>query len=355
MIHGFIMAPDGTPMHSSIGNVIDPIPILENYGADALRYYAATCSLGIDHAFREKDVVRGRKLCNKVFNLGQFAGRYLTDVPKDMPELRMSDRWIVSKFSRTVEAVTGYFEVYQFDKAMKEVEGFIWHEFADNYVEMVKGRSDDAVRWTVYNVLLGSLKLLAPFMPHVTEEVYQDRFREIDGCRSIHLTSWPEPILVDDDAEKAGDVLSDVLAGIRAWKSEKKIPLNAELAMIELVGADAVLLENAKMDIAETTKAKAVNVAPEVELTEEVVGVKPVHAKLGPAFKAQAKAIVSAVAAMDPKDAAAALAQGSIDIDVDGSTVSVGAEYFELDKRLMLGGRAVETLQVGNVLVLIEQ
>ena len=272
-----------------------------------------------------------------------------------MPELRMSDRWIVSKFSRTVEAVTGYFEVYQFDKAMKEVEGFIWHEFADNYVEMVKGRSDDAVRWTVYNVLLGSLKLLAPFMPHVTEEVYQDRFREIDGCRSIHLTSWPEPILVDDGAEKAGDVLSDVLAGIRAWKSEKKIPLNAELAMIELVGADAVLLENAKMDIAETTKAKAVNVAPEAELTEEVVGVKPVHAKLGPAFKAQAKAIVSAVAAMDPKDAAAALAQGSIDIDVDGSKVSVGAEYFELDKRLMLGGRAVETLQVGNVLVLIEQ
>ena len=102
------------------------------------------------------------------------------------------------------------------------------------------------------------------------------------------------------------------------------------------------------------TKAKQVVIAPEAQLTEEVVGVKPVHAKLGPAFKAQAKAIVSAVAAMAPADAAAALAGGAIEIDIDGEKVSVGAEYFELDKRLMLDGKAVETIQVGNVLILIE-
>ena len=238
---------------------------------------------------------------------------------------------------------------------MKEVEGFIWHELADNYIEMIKGRSDDAVRWTLYNVLLGSLKLLAPFMPHVTEDVYQDRFRAIDGSKSIHLTSWPESIFVDEDAERAGEVLSQVLAEIRAWKSEKKIPLNAELEMIEFVGADAALLETAKDDIMETTKAKAVSIAPQAELTEQVVGVKPVHAKLGPAFKAQAKLIVSAVAAMDPAEAASKLADGAIEIDVDGEKVSVGAEFFDLDKRLMLGGRAVETIQVGNVLVVIEQ
>ena len=219
---------------------------------------------------------------------------------------------------------------------------------------MIKGRSDDAVRWTLYNVLLGSLKLLAPFMPHVTEDVYQDRFRAIDGCRSIHLTSWPEPIFEDEDAERAGELLSDVLAAVRAWKSDKKVPLNAELAMVELVGTDAQMLEAAKDDIAETTKAKEVVIAPEAQLTEEVVGVKPVHAKLGPAFKAQAKAIVSAVAAMAPADAAAALADGAIEIDVDGEKVSVAAEYFELDKRLMLDGKAVETIQVGNVLILIE-
>lgn len=355
MIHGFIMAPDGTPMHSSIGNVINPIPILENYGADALRYYAATCSLGIDHAFREKDVIRGRKLCNKVFNLGQFMARFFDDVPKEQPELRLSDRWIVSRYTKTVEAVTGYLEVYGFDKAMREVENFIWHEFADDYVEMVKGRNDPAVKYTLYNVFLGALKMLAIFMPHVTEEVYQERFRPIDGCKSIHLTSWPEPMFVDEDAEQAGIKLAEVLASIRAWKGEKKVPLNAELAKIELVGADAACLEEARSDIAETTKAKEVVIAPKAELNEEVVGVKPEFGKLGPAFKGQAKAIVAALNASDMKDIAVQLADGKVVLDVDGEKVELGPEFFKVEKRLMLGGKAVDTIQVGNILIVVQQ
>ena len=354
MIHGFIMAPDGTPMHSSIGNVIDPIPILKNYGADALRYYAATCSLGIDHAFREKDVIRGKKLCNKVFNLGQFVSRFFDDVPKEQPELRTSDRWIISKYTKVLETVNSCLGQYQFDKAMREVEGFIWHEFADNYVEMVKARNDPAVKYTLYNVFLGSIKMLAPFMPHVTEDVYQEHFKAIDGCRSLHLTAWPEPMFTDDEAEAAGEVLKNVLAEVRAWKGEKKIPLNAELTLMELVGADAKILECAKADIMETTKAKEVKIAPEAKLTEDVTGIKPVHSKLGPAFKAQAKGIVSAIAAMDPKEVAAQLANGSVELDVGGEKVSVGSEFFEVEKRLMLDGKAVDTLQIDNVLVAIE-
>ena len=354
MIHGFIMAPDGTPMHSSIGNVIDPIPILENYGADALRYYAATCSLGIDHAFREKDVIRGKKLSIKVFNIGQFVSRFIKDVPKTCDSLRTADKWIISKFSKVVKAVTEYLDVYQFDKAMKEVEGFIWHEFADNYVEMVKARSDDAVRYTLYNVFLGCIKMLAIFQPHITEDVYQEHFKAIDGNKSIHLTAWPEPIFIDEDAEVEGDALSKVLAEIRAWKSERKIPLNAEFSMIEFVGAEAKLLETSKADISETTKAKEVIIAPEADLTEEVVAIKPLHKVLGPAFKAEAKAIVAAVAAMDVADAAKMLQAGAIEVEIDGNKISVGAEYFETEKRLMLDGKAVETIQVGNILVLVE-
>ena len=354
MIHGFIMAPDGTPMHSSIGNVIDPIPILQNYGADALRYYAASCSLGIDHAFREKDVIRGKKLSIKVFNIGQFVSRFIKDVPKTCDSLRTADRWIISKFSKVVKAVTEYLDVYQFDKAMKEVEGFIWHEFADNYVEMVKARSDDAVRYTLYNVFLGCIKMLAIFQPHITEDVYQEHFKAIDGNKSIHLTAWPEPIFIDEDAEVEGDALSKVLAEIRAWKSERKIPLNAELSMIEFVGAEAKLLETSKADISETTKAKEVIIAPEADLTEEIVAIKPLHKVLGPAFKAEAKAIVAAVAAMDVADAAKMLQAGAIEVEIDGNKISVGAEYFETEKRLMLDGKAVETIQVGNILVLVE-
>ena len=354
MIHGFIMAPDGTPMHSSIGNVIDPIPILENYGADALRYYAATCSLGIDHAFREKDVIRGKKLSIKVFNIGQFASRFFENVPETCDSLRISDKWIISKYSKVVKSVGEYLDVYQFDKAMKEVEGFIWHELADHYVEMVKARKDDAAKYTLYNVFLGSVKMLAPFMPHVTEDIYQEHFKAIDGNESIHLSAWPEPIFIDEEAEKSGEVLKEVIAAIRSWKSENKIALNADISMIEFVGSDAKILENACVDVSETLKAKEVKVESEAKLDEEVVGIKPVHAKLGPAFKAQAKAIVAAIATMDVKDAAARLESGSIELDIDGETVTVGAEFFEKEKRLMLNGKAVETVQVGNILVLIE-
>ena len=355
MIHGFIMAPDGTPMHSSIGNVIDPIPIIENYGADALRYYAATCSLGIDHAFREKDVIRGKKLSIKVFNIGQFVGRYFDNVPKTCDSLRIADKWIISKFSKTVKAVTESFDVYQFDKAMKEVESFIWHDFADNYVEMVKARKDDAAKYTLYNVFLGAVKMLAPFQPHITEDIYQEHFKAIDGCKSIHLTSWPEPMFVDEEAEASGEVLKDVLAAIRAWKSEKKVPLNGDLAMIEFVGADAKILEPTKQDISETTKAKEIRIAPEAKLDEQVVAIRPVHAKLGPTFKGQAKAIVSAVAAMPMEEVAKQLATGSVEVDIGGEKVSVGAEYFEAEKRLMLDGKAVDTVQIGSILALIEQ
>ncbi len=356
MIHGFIMAPDGTPMHSSIGNVIDPIPILEKYGADALRYYAASCSLGIDHAFREPDVIRGRKLATKVYNLGQFASRYVEGAPAEMPSgLRASDRWILARYSQTVRFVTVSLDDYGFDKAMKEIEGFIWHELADNYVEMIKGRTDDAVKYTVRTVLLGSMKMLAPFMPHVTEEVYQSLFRGSEGERSIHLTAWPEPVLDDEDALAVGERLKDVVAGIRTWKSERKLPLNAPLKLVELVGADAAVLADAREDLLDATKAEELNIAPEAELVETVVAVKPVHSKLGPAFKAKAKGVVAAVAAMDPATAASKLAEGPLVIEIDGESVEIGPEFLQLEKELMLDGKAVETLQIGNILVLIEQ
>lgn len=354
MINGFIMAPDGTPMHSSVGNVIDPVPILEKYGADALRYYAATCSLGIDHAFREPDVVRGRKLCNKIFNLGQFVTRFFDAKPDKTPEsLRVSDRWILSRYSETVKETTEWFETYQFDKALKAVEGFIWHEFADHYVEMAKGRDDEAVKYTLYEVFYGSLKLMAPIMPHVTEDLYQTIFKQFEDVSSIHLTSWPEPVLFDKDAEDTGDVLKDVVAAVRAWKSEKKMPLNAEISLIELIGPGSSILESARADISETTKASEIKIAESAELTEEVIGVKPVHSKLGPAFKAAAKTIVAAISKMEPSDIAKQIDAGSVKIEAD-EVYELGPEYFELEKRLTLGGKAVEAIQVGGILIVLE-
>ena len=155
------------------------------------------------------------------FNLGQFVSRFFDIKPEKPAELRLPDRWILSRYSDMVARTSAFFDEYQFDKAMKEIESFIWHEFADHYVEMVKSRKDDAVRYTLYTVFLGSLKIIAPFLPHVTEDVYQSCFVKHEGTISLHLTSWPEPVLKDDEAAVAGDVLKDIIAAIRGWKSEK--------------------------------------------------------------------------------------------------------------------------------------
>lgn len=353
MINGFIMSPDGTPMHSSVGNVIDPVPILEEYGADALRYYAATCSLGIDHAFREPDVVRGRRFCNKIFNLGQFVSRFLKNKPSESCDtLRVSDKWILSKFSKVVKEVSAFYDDYQFDRVVKILESFIWHEFADHYVEMVKSRDDEAVVYTLYNVFYGSLKMIAPLFPHVTEEMYQNIFRQFEDEKSIHLTKWPVPIMIDEEAEAAGEILKDVVAAVRAWKSSKKIPLNAEIPTLEFVGTEAALLKDAIADISETTKASDITVAESAEFTEEVVSVKPVHAKLGPAFKAAAKGIVAAISEMNPSDVAEQLKSGKVIVKAD-EVYELDPEFFELETRLTLDGKAVETLQVGNVLIVL--
>lgn len=354
VINGFIMSPDGTPMHSSAGNVIDPKPILEKYGADALRYYAATCSLGIDHAFREPDVVRGRKFCNKIFNLGQFVKRFLDRKTEKPDSLRVSDRWILSRYSETVKESTEFFETYQFDKALKIIESFVWHEFADHYVEMVKGRSDDAVKYTLYTVFLGSVKMLAPFMPHVTEDLYQSVFRQFEECRSIHLTSWPEPVMTDKEAEKTGEILKDIVASVRSWKSDRKMPLNAPVACVELVGPGASVLECARDDISETVKASKIIIAESANIKEAAKGVKPVHSKLGPAFKASAKVIAAAIASADPAEIAKQLSSGKASLEADGTVYELGPEYFEVETELTLDGKAVETVQVGDILVVLE-
>ncbi len=156
MIHGFIMAPDGTPMHTSLGNVIDPMPLLETYGADALRYYACTCSLGEDHAFRERD---GRSRQEVVYQDLELGKTNRDDRHREAGEgPAETDRPLESfPLHQNPPDVTEHMDSYNFDKAMREVENFAWKEFADHYVEMIKHRTrgnDRSVRYTLYTIYL---------------------------------------------------------------------------------------------------------------------------------------------------------------------------------------------------------
>ncbi|OPY31121.1 MAG: Isoleucine--tRNA ligase [Methanomassiliicoccales archaeon PtaU1.Bin124] len=356
MIHGFIMAPDGTPMHTSAGNVIDPMPILDEFGADALRYYACTCALGEDNAFREKDVVHGKKLCTKIWNLGKLVEMSMLGKPPEH-RLHVVDEWILSRYSKTVEAVTDHMEAYQFDKAMREVEEFAWKEFADHYVEMVKHRTrdvnDEGVRYTLYTVYMGIIKMMAPMLPHVTEDAYQ-AFSLFDGHKSIHVSEWPKPVLFNETAEEKGELVKDIIAALRSWKSERKMALNAEIAEVELIGAKAETIKGCERDIAETVKAKSLLIEEKADLEEKVVAVVPNKAKIGPMFRANGKEVMDAIKNADPEELAKQMAAGTATVTLTGGmVVPITTEIAELQRSMSLHGKMVQTLQVGDVLIAI--
>ncbi|MCG7844859.1 MAG: class I tRNA ligase family protein, partial [Methanomassiliicoccales archaeon] len=356
MIHGFIMAPDGTPMHTSMGNVIDPMPLLETYGTDALRYYACTCSLGEDHAFRERDVVHGKKLCTKIWNLGKLIEMTVTERPEKV-QLRPIDRWIMSRYTRVLETVTAHLDNYNFDKAMREVENFAWKEFADHYVEMVKHRTrtdDKSVRYTLYTVYLGIIKMMAPMLPHVTEDAYQP-FAAFDGAKSIHVSKWPEAESVDAEAEYKGELTKEIIAAIRTWKSEKKYPLNKELLSVEIVGPKAQDLKGYEEDIAKTVRADKLELMQEADLKRCATVIKPVYSVIGPRFKGEAKEIVAQIVTMDPEEALAMLNKGGFEILLNrGQRVLITDELVEVVCELRYQGKTVETIQVGDLLVVLE-
>jgi valyl-tRNA synthetase len=336
------------------------MPILQSYGADAMRYYACTCALGEDNAFREKDVVHGKKLCTKLYNMGKFVGSVVKKKPYMREDLRPVDRWMLSKFTKLTKSVTYAYDAYQFDKVMREVEQFAWHEFADHYLEMVKHRTkdpnDEAVRFTLFTVGLGIMKLLAPLLPHVTEEVYQENFIRLDKAKSIHVSKWPISTIWDDSSERKGETARDVIAAVRNWKSERKMPLNEEIASIEVIGPGSVWLEGCESEVKETLKAKELVISTKGEIEEKVVSLKPLPAKIGPMFKARAVEVSEKIRKADPQEFLVCPADKKYDLRLDdGSVVEIHADCFEVQKQLTSHGMSVETLQVGDLLIAIQK
>ena len=357
MIHGFIMAPDGRPMHTSDGNVIDPMPLLERYGGDAMRYYAATCSLGMDHAFKEQELVRGNRLATKAWNVMRMVGSACKQKPGVPEAVRPVDAWILSRFGRLVRDVETRCEAYEFDRAMALVQDFLWHEFADHYIELVKHRAyaddDDGARYALYTVGLGLLKMMSVFMPHVAEDAYQVNFREHEAPLSIHASPWPEVPASDEASERKGEVVRDIVAAVRAWKASKGLSLNAPIASIEVVGVESSrLVGGSEEDIKATLKAERLDVLERVSLKESVVKVKPVHSKLGPAFRKDAKAISEMLASIPPEQLANVETGITVHL-LGGRSVDLGPEFYEVEKRMSSDRGELESVSVAGLAVLM--
>ncbi|MBO7709380.1 MAG: valine--tRNA ligase [Lachnospiraceae bacterium] len=216
LIHGLVRDSLGRKMSKSLGNGIDPLEIIEKYGADALRLTLVTGNApGNDMRFYQERVENSRNFANKVWNASRFIMMNLEKaaVPEtiDLHDLTDADKWILSKVNALAKEVTDNMDKYELGIAVQKVYDFIWEEFCDWYIEMVKPRlnsEDDATKsaalWTLRTVLLNALKLLHPFMPFLTEQIYLTLYdpaqpapgeKEVNGRKemasSIMISSWP--------------------------------------------------------------------------------------------------------------------------------------------------------------------
>jgi len=314
MMGGFILSEDGTPMHASLGNVIDPLKILDEYGSDAFRCYAASCALGEDNPFRTKDVIRGTRLLRKVWNIQRFISTAIGDTkPKDIrleeyDDIDVNDMRILSKYNKLVKKCTKLMDKFEYSRAMKEIEYFLWYEFAAHYIELDKSsiyKKDDIESrlYALYHIGLGILKLFAPFLPHITEEIYQKQYKQFEKDESIHISRWPKPILVGKKAEKIGkkaeeigDEVKKYIETARAYKSGQGIPLNALLSSSATFSTDKTIIDRIKPSGSKIIST--LNYPPyhefiyERDIQQKIIAIAPVYSKIGPLFKKESKKII---------------------------------------------------------------
>ncbi len=243
VISGHGLDPEGRKISKRLGNYVVPENIIEEYGADGLRYWATGATLGENLRFSEDGVKKGKRTVVKIFNASRFSLIHLKDLKTKVSkkhQLEPADQWVLHQLSQTINQATAHLEAYEYSKARDVVDQFFWHTFCDNYLEFVKHRlynnpssvSAKAAKETLYTLLLNILKLYAPFLPFVSEEIYQSYFRKIEEFKSIHLSAWPKPEKSwpqDLKFLREFDKVLNLIDNIRKHKSQKNISLGQEI------------------------------------------------------------------------------------------------------------------------------
>ena len=253
LIHGLVRDSQGRKMSKSLGNGIDPLDVIDKYGADALRLTLMTGNApGNDMRFYWERVEASRNFANKVWNASRFIMMNLekAQVPEnmDLTLLTDADKWILSKFNTVAKDVTDNMEKFELGIAVQKIYDFIWEEFCDWYIEMVKPRlysdsdsTKSAALWTLKTVLGGALKLLHPYMPFVTEEIYCTLNPQEE---SIMISYWPE--YREDwafSAEKAAvEMIKEAVRAIRTVRTGMNVPPSRK-ATVYVVSEDAAVRE----------------------------------------------------------------------------------------------------------------
>ncbi|MGH7429679.1 MAG: class I tRNA ligase family protein, partial [Candidatus Methylomirabilaceae bacterium] len=250
-IHALVRDAEGQKMSKSKGNVIDPMEVIDQYGADALRFtLAALAAQGRDVKLSEERIEGYRHFCNKIWNAYQFLSRHVALVGQDSPplgslSLDLADRWLLSRLQGLIEAVTEGLEAYRFNEAASALYQFLWHEYCDWYLEIVKarlnsGEAEEQQRAGVTLLLHGletSLRLLHPFMPFITEEIWQ---RVSHRGTRLMVTDWPkaDPALRAPGAEESIGLMMELTRAARDLRSDLEIAPHQSVRLILRTSSD---------------------------------------------------------------------------------------------------------------------
>ncbi len=246
MVNGWVMADKGIKISKHLANSKMGLKeVLNSFGADVVRYWSANGAYGRDVFFSDDGIKDGAKLQNKIWNASKFVLSFLYDWTPEKPKTILPmDLYIMQKFNDAFDKTMAQYENYEMGYAKAEIEKFFW-SFCDNYIEIAKNRlykpevyGEDAKRsaqWACFNVLFGLLQVLSITMPHITEEIYQDYFRQFKGYQSINNSVLSKIALDGENSVlNAGDEMVEIVSRVRAFKSENQISLKTQIADAEV-------------------------------------------------------------------------------------------------------------------------
>ena len=264
-IHGIVRDLHGKKMSKSLGNVIDPLDMIDRYGADALRFSLAHASIpGNDMRVSEERIQDARNFGNKLWNACRFV---LSALGNDRPELDpgarlpVEDRWVLSRLDHTLEKVERHLDVYNFGEAMRDLYGFIWSEFCDWYIELSKLRQDEAAPVLVH-VLDRILRVLHPVLPFITEELWS-KLRQ--GAGTIMRAEWPSSEgRRDEEAEAEIGRLQELVGALRRMKIDHDVPQGRRVNVLVRPGAHGAELEQTRDSIMSLARLESLQLVEEL-------------------------------------------------------------------------------------------
>ena len=366
VINGMVFGEDGNKMSKSRPEfVVGPEEVIEKYGADSLRTWAANSVPGSDVIFDWKDIKHGYRFLRKFWNAFRFISMQIFDEEIAYGDVKDNlgpiDLWILSKINNLNRTVDEAFAEYNFAETITSIERFFWHDFCDEYIEAVKYRlytdvSDEsrrAAKYTLRTVVETSLKLLAPIAPFFTEEVYQYFSDE-----SIHTTSWPEvhDELINDEMENKGETTVELIDEVRRFKSSAKIPLNAELSEVNVYTSDEDLVDvfnQFDADIKGTLKINDLAISSgKPEVHEKIIEVEPDMSQIGPKFKGDAGKIIGYLKST-PIDEIGSVLDESHELTI--GDIVVPEDMLNIKKEIVgASGKKVDILQSENLDMIVE-